>query len=195
MWPFKKKIKREEVVDAITDLQKQLKEKEHQLESIDGDRKDIFEQGKNEKDKQKQLYYAKKIKFIDIEKENLISESLLIMYNLNLANKLKSAIDSDQFYGNVSGTKLNKMLGNQKELGKFLNKAMNRRIKTEDMMTTADTIFTEVQNAYTPNEKIYGITEDDDQLLSIFEQEELHDIENSQLTDNQKVKIEEKVEK
>ena len=139
----------------------------------------------------KNNYYAKKIKFIDIEKENLISESLLIMYNLNLANKLKSAIDSDQFYGNVSGTKLNKMLGNQKELGKFLNKAMNRRIKTEDMMTTADTIFTEVQNAYAPNEKIYGITEDDDQLLSIFEQEELHDIENSQLTDNQKVKIEE----
>ena len=192
-WPFKKKLTREEIVNTISDLQNQLNEKENQMDGLEYDRQKVFEHGKNTQDRQKRLFYAKKIQFIDAEKDNLVKEQMMIMYNVNLANRLKSAFDSDQFFGNVSGSKLNKMLGNQKELGKFLNKAMNRRIKTEDMMTNADTVFNEVQSSYTTNEKIYGINEQDDKLLAIFEQDDLHQMEHDQMFEESETETQEKV--
>jgi hypothetical protein len=192
-WPFKKKLTREEIVNTISDLQNQLNEKENQMDGLEYERQKVFEQGKNTQDRQKRLFYAKKIQFIDAEKDNLVKEQMMIMYNVNLANRLKSAVDSDQFFGNVSGSKLNKILGNQKELGKFLNKAMNRRIKTEDMMTNADTVFNEVQSSYTTNEKIYGINEQDDKLLAIFEQDDLHQMESDQMFEELEAETQEKV--
>jgi hypothetical protein len=180
MWPFRKRVDRKDVVEAILSLEKQLSDKENRLDVIESDRQDVFKQGKSEKDKQKQLFLAKKIAFLDQEKRGLIHEMMMIMYNINLSNKLKQAIDSDQFINGVAASKINKLLGNQQKLGTFLNKAMNRKIKVEEMMTNADSLFGEVQAAYVPNKEIYGINESDDELLAIFEQDELSDIQSSQ---------------
>ena len=39
-------------------------------------------------------------------------------------------------------------------------------------MTEADDIFNQVKDSYNPDERIYGINSNDDQLLSMFEESE-----------------------
>lgn len=97
------------------------------------------------------------------------------MYNVRLLNKLKTAIDDNQFFKTSSKMSLGGLLSDQKGLAKFLNKALNTRIAAEDVLTAADETFAMVEEAYEKNESIYGVNEADDQLLAMFETEEAVD--------------------
>ena len=44
-----------------------------------------------------------------------------------------------------------------------------RRIKAEEILTDADDLFNEVSDSYQGNDSIYGVQENDEELLSIFE--------------------------
>ena len=43
--------------------------------------------------------------------------------------------------------------------------------KVEDVLTSADDLFAEVQAAYDVSEPIYGVGKQEEELLSMFEQE------------------------
>ena len=67
---------------------------------------------------------------------------------------------------------LQELLKDQKNLAKFLNGALQTKVKSEEIMTEADDIFNQVKDSYNPDERIYGINSNDDQLLSMFEESE-----------------------
>ena len=92
--------------------------------------------------------------------------------NIQLLNKLKRAIDDNQFFAKTSKVSLGNLLGDQKRLAKFLNKALNVRISAEQVLTDADETFKNIEDAYEKNESIYGIQQSDDELLGMFETEE-----------------------
>ncbi len=175
MWPFKSKydkLTREEVVDSICKLEKEaqniedgLVEKQHQID-------DLMLKGRKETDKQLKLYYAKKINSLKAEREQDVQRAMYLMYNTQLLNKLKNAIDDNQFFKNTSKVSLGNLLGDQKGLAKFLNKTLNTRVKAEDVLTSADEMFKSVEEAYDQNQTIYGMNNQDDELLAMFETEE-----------------------
>ncbi len=174
MWPFKKnrykKLKRDEVVDAIVELENRESNLEQQIIDKAKEADVLFERGKKEKNNDIRLLYAKKIEALKVERKNLVQRSLYLLYNLQLLKKLKDALDDKEFIQASSDVSLQELLADQKNLAKFLNSALHTKVKSEEIMTSADDIFNEVQESYSPDEKIYGISSNDDSLLAIFEE-------------------------
>ena len=180
MWPFKSKydkLTREETVDAICKLEKELQSIEDGLVEKQKQIDDLMAKGKKEANREIKLFYAKRINSLKDEREQSVQRAMYLMYNIQLLNKLKSAIDDNQFFKNSSKVSLGNLLADQKGLAKFLNKTLNTRVKAEDILTSADETFKAVEDAYEKNETIYGMSKQDDALLAMFETEEMVEAE------------------
>ena len=187
MWFFKniyEKLSREEVVDAICKLESEEKSIEEGLTSKQEEIDEFMEKGRQEKNKEVKLFYAKKINALKAEREQSVQRALYLMYNIQLMNKLKTSIDDNQFFKTSSKIPLNKMLSDQKSLAKFLNKTLGTRTKAEDVLTSADEVFKTLEESYDKNESIYGVNDQDDALLSMFETEEQLNEEEKMFTTN-----------
>ena len=166
------KLTREEVVDAICQVETQSKSIEDGLVEKQKQIDDLMERGKKETNREVKLFYAKKINALKAEREQDVQRAMYLMYNVQLLQKLKNAIDDNQFFKNSAKVSLGNMLADQKGLAKFLNKTLNTRIAAEDVLTSADETFRNVEEAYEKNDTIYGMNKQDDALLAMFETEE-----------------------
>lgn len=172
MWLFRNKfdkLNRDDVVDAICKLEKEMKNTESVIEEKQTQINTLMDKGRKEFDTQLKLYYAKKINCLKSEREQDIRRVTYLMYNVQLLNKLKNSIDDNQFFKNTSKQSLGNLLSDQKGLAKFLNKALNTRVSAEDVLTSADETFKTIEDSYSGNETIYGKNSDDDALLAMFE--------------------------
>ena len=175
MWPFKSKydkLTREEVVEAICKLEQEENDIENGLGTKQKQIDELMKKGRTEKSKEVKLFYAKKINALKAEREQSTQRAMYLMYNIQLLNKLKMAIDDNQFFKNTSKMSLGNMLSDQKGLARFLNKTLDTRVNAEDVLTSADETFRAVEEAYEKNESIYGTSSQDDQLLAMFETED-----------------------
>ena len=175
MWPFKSKfdkLTREEVVSAICSLETESKQIEDSVGVLKQQIDELMTKGKAETDRSLKLYYAKKINALKAEREQCIQRLMYIMYNVSLLNKLKSAIDDNQMFKNTTKMSLANLLADQKGLAKFLNKALGTRVEAEDVLTSADETFRAISEVYEASSEIYGISEKDDELLAMFEEQE-----------------------
>lgn len=175
MWHFKSKydkLTREETVDAICKLEKELQGIEDGLVEKQKQIDELMAKGKKETNREIKLFYAKRINSLKAEREQSVQRAMYLMYNIQLLNKLKSAIDDNQFFKNSAKISLGNLLADQNGLAKFLNKTLNTRVAAEDVLTSADETFRCVEEAYEKNETIYGMSSQDDALLAMFETEE-----------------------
>ena len=175
MWPFKSKydkLTREDVVEAICKLEKESNTIEDEIIAKQKQIDTLKVRGKAEKSRDVKLLYAKKINALSAEREQFAQRDMYLLYNLRLLNKLKQAIDDNQFFAKTSKMSLGNLLGDQKGLAKFLNKTLNTRVAAENVLTEADETFKQVEEMYDKNESIYGMNTNDDELLAVFEAEE-----------------------
>ena len=189
MWPFKSKfdkLTREEVVDAICKLEQESKALEDGLGAKQQQIDDLMKKGKTEKSRDVKLFYAKKINALKAEREQSVQRAMYLMYNIGLLQKLKTAIDDNQFFKNTSKVSLGNLLADQKGLAKFLNKTLGTRVAAEDVLTSADETFRAVEDAYEKNESIYGMSSQDDELLAMFETEEQVEAEQEIFSEDRK---------
>jgi anti-sigma28 factor (negative regulator of flagellin synthesis) len=180
MWPFKnryQKLKREEVVDAIYSLEKQEQAIEDGVAEKQEEIDFLLAKGKKERSEDLKLLYAKKINHLKQEIAASISKGSYLLYNIKMMQRLKEAIDDNEFFVSTSKISLGALLKDQNGLAKFLNKALNTKIAAEDVLTSADEIYNDIKNAYEPNKDIYGVTKSDDELLAVFETAEDDDVE------------------
>ncbi len=174
-WPFKrnkfKNLKREDLVNSICELERQERTVEaevfQKIKEIDA----LMDKGKKEKNKDLQLFYAKKISHLNEEKQTCMERGMYLLYNIRLMNKLKEALDSNTFFKTQTKVPLSELLQDQKRLAKFLNQALETRIASEDVLTSADELFAEVQSAYDVSQPIYGIGKTEEDILTVFEEE------------------------
>lgn len=173
MWPFKKDkfktLKREEVVNAICELEQQESNIEKSIEDMTKQIADLMQKGKQEKTHDLRVFYAKKITHLQEEKAEAVNRGVYLLYNIRLLNKLKNAIDDNSFYTNTGKISLSSLLADQEGLAKFLNQALNTKVMAEDILTSADDTFNEVKGLYQENDRIYGASTNDDALLAMFE--------------------------
>lgn len=166
------KLTREEVVDAICQLEKESQDMETGLEDKQKKIDELMVKGRTSTDQQLKLLYAKKINALKAEREQDVKRIMYLMYNTQMLQKLKNAIDDNRFFKNSSKMSLGNLLADQKGLAKFLNKTLNTRINAEDVLTSADETFREIEEAYETNDTIYGKNNVDDALLAMFETED-----------------------
>lgn len=174
-WPFKrnkfKKLNRSDLVNSICELERQERTAEAEVYQKIKEINALIEKGKNEKNRDLQLFIAKKISHLNEEKQTCMERGMYLLYNIRLMNKLKEAYDSNTFFKTQTKVPLSELLQDQKRLAKFLNKALETRISSEDVLTSADELFTEVQSAYEVNQPIYGVGKSEEEILSLFEKE------------------------
>lgn len=176
MWPFKskyEKLTREEVVDAICKLEKESQNFEDGLIAKQSQIDALMARGKKETNKEVRLFYAKKINALKSEREQGVQRAMYLMYNIQLLNRLKNAIDDNQFFKSSAKISLGNLLADQKGLAKFLNTTLNTRVAAEDVLTSADETFKNIEDAYEKNGTIYGMNDSDDALLAMFETEDM----------------------
>ncbi len=187
-WPFRrnkyKRLKREDLVNSICELERQERTIEaeiyQKIKEIDA----LMEKGKKERNKDLQLLYAKKIANLNEEKQTSMERGMYLLYNIRLMNKLKDAFDSNTFFKTQTKVPLSNLLKDQKGLARFLNKALETRISSEDVLTNADELFNEVRAAYDVSEPIYGVGKTEEDVLLMFEKE-------NQLADENDIGVEE----
>lgn len=175
MWLFGrnkfKKLNREDLVNSICELERQERTVEAEIfqhvKEIDA----LMEKGKKEASKDLQLLYAKKIGHLNEQKDACMQRGMYLLYNIRLMEKLKDAYDSNTFFKTQTKVPLNELLKDQTGLAKYLNKALQTRVKSEDVLTNADELFTEVKSAYDISKPIYGVNKEEDEVLSIFEKD------------------------
>lgn len=177
------KLTREETVDAICKLEKELQNIENELLEKQKQVDDLVAKGKKETNREIRLFYAKRINSLKAEREQSVRRAMYLMYNIQLLNKLKAAIDDNQFFKKTTNVSLGNLLADQNGLAKFLNKTLNTRVRAEDVLTSADETFKAVEDAYEKNETIYGKNEADDALLAMFETEEMVEAEQEMHTE------------
>ena len=182
------KLTREEVVESICKLEKESQSIEDGLIEKQKQIDDLMVKGKKETNREIKLFYAKKINSLKAEREQSVQRAMYLMYNVQLLNKLKAAIDDNQFFKTSSKISLGNLLADQKGLAKFLNKTLNTRVKAEDVLTSADETFKTVEDAYEKNGTIYGMNKNDDALLAMFETEEMMDSEQEMYSDKPETK-------
>ncbi|GEM_PF-5867194 len=172
MWPFKskyEKIKRQDVVESIINVDKRVQE---ELDSIGEREKEIdklMKQGRACKSRDLQLALAKRINMLKKENQNSAKRIQYLNANLQALNQLKTAIDDKEFIANNSDMPLNKLLSDTNALRKFLSGVTSKKMKNENRLSNALDTFDEVEEGYDEDERIYGVNEADDQLLSMFE--------------------------
>lgn len=187
MWLFRrnkyKKLNREDLVNSICELERQERTVEaevfQKIKEIDA----LMDKGKKEKNRDLQLFYAKKISHLNEEKQVCMERGMYLLYNIRLMTKLKDAYDSNTFFKTQTKVPLSDLLRDQKGLAKFLNKALETRIASEDVLTSADEVFAEVQAAYDVSQPIYGVGKSEEDILTMFEKE-------NQLADENELAVE-----
>lgn len=187
MWPFRrnkyKKLNREDLVNSICELERQERTVEaevfQKIKEIDA----LMDKGKKEKNRDLQLFYAKKISHLNEEKQVCMERGMYLLYNIRLMTKLKDAYDSNTFFKTQTKVPLSDLLRDQKGLARFLNKALETRIASEDVLTSADEVFAEVQAAYDVSQPIYGVGKSEEDILTMFEKE-------NQLADENELAVE-----
>ena len=118
-----KKLKREDVVDAIIALNKQQDDLESGILSKSDEVEKLMERGRKEKNRDIKLLCAKKVTSLKDEIKRDSKRAAFLLYNAKLLEKLKAAIDDNQFVENTSKLPLNKLLNDQKALAQFLEQS------------------------------------------------------------------------
>lgn len=172
MWPFKNKynkLKRQEIVDAIYNLEKQEQVLEDGMIEKNEEIDVLLKKGRQEKSDDLKLFYAKKIHNLKEEIQTDLKRGMYLLYNVKLLKRLKDAVDDKEFFVQTTKVSLGNLLKDQKGLAKFLNSALNTRISAEEVLTSSDELFNEIKTSYEENKQIYGVSNSDDELLAVFE--------------------------
>lgn len=173
-----KKVKREDVVNAIIAQDRQQQELERIIMQKSEEVDRLMERGRTEKNRDIKLLCAKKINTLRSEIKRDTKRAAFLLYNVQLLEKLKGAIDDNSFIKNTTGLPLNKLLCDRKALAKFLQESIGNRTEAENAMVGAEELF----NAYeetsdSDTSPIYAVNSSDDELLAMFELQEQMDSE------------------
>lgn len=174
-----KKLKREDVVNAIIEQTKQQEELESGILAKSQEVEKLMERGRKEKNRDIKLLCAKKVNSLQEEIKRDTKRAAFLIYNVKLLEKLKGAIDDNSFIQNTTKLPLNKLLSDQKALAAFLESSVQSRTQAENALTSADEMFTAYEQAADADSSpIYATNKSDDELLAMFEMQEQLDSED-----------------
>lgn len=173
-----KKLKREEVVDAIIQLGKQQEDLENGILAKSEESEALLARGRKERNRDIKLLCAKKYNSLQDEIKRDSKRAAFLLYNVKMLEKLKAAIDDNQFVQNTTKLPLNKLLTDQKALAQFLEGAIRNRSEAENALVDADRLFESYEEAADDTSSpIYSANRSDDELLAMFEMQEQLDSE------------------
>ena len=183
------KLTREEVIDTICSLERDEALAEESIALYTDKIKNMMDEGKNMKDILQRTLLVKKITLESEKRERAMRQAMYLLYNLRLSIRLKDAIDDKSLVDRLKSIRSIKYFKDQRALALFLNKALNTKIKEENVLTDADDTFKVIEEMFSSNKQIYGIADiNEDSLMAFFEEENTLNELNLEKEDVQKWK-------
>lgn len=174
-----KKLKREDVVNAIIEQTKQQEDLENGILQKSEEVERLLERGRKEKNRDVKLLCAKKVNTLQEEIKRDTKRAAFLLYNVKLLERLKAAVDDNRFIENTTKLPLNKLLCDQKALAQFLESSVQNRTAAESALVGADEMFEAYEQAADSDASpIYSANKSDDELLAMFEMQEQYDSES-----------------
>lgn len=171
---FKKKkiIEKDQVIDAIINLEREEMYVETQIHSLSSEMQSMIECGQELKENFDKIFLVKKIVILNEERQRAMKRAMFLLYNIKLSKRLRDVLEEKTLISNVTALSHFDYLKDQKELAIYLNEALDTKTKIEDILTDADDAFVEVEKMFLESNKIYDISDvSEDKLLSLFEVE------------------------
>ena len=166
------KLTREEVIDTICSLERDEALAEESIALYTEKIKNMMDEGKGMKDILQRTLLVKKITLESEKRERAMRQAMYLLYNLRLSIRLKDAIDDKSLVDRLKSIRSIKYFKDQRALALFLNKALNTKIKEENVLTDADDTFKVIEEMFSSNKQIYGIADiNEDSLMAFFEEE------------------------
>ena len=166
------KLTREEVIDTICSLERDEALAEESIALYTEKIKNMMDEGKDMKDILQRTLLVKKITLESEKRERAMRQAMYLLYNLRLSIRLKDAIDDKSLVDRLKSIRSIKYFKDQRALALFLNKALNTKIKEENVLTDADDTFKVIEEMFSSNKQIYGIADiNEDSLMAFFEEE------------------------
>ena len=174
------KLTREEVIDTICTLEREEALCEESIALYTEKIKAMMDEGKEIKDLLQRTLLVKKITLESEKRERAIRQAMYLLYNLRLSTRLKDAIDDKSLVDRLKSIRSIRYFKDQRALALFLNKALDTKIKQEDVLTDADDTFKVIEEMFSNNKQIYGIsTFTEDSLMAFFEEESMDNDSNA----------------
>ena len=174
-----KKLKREDVVNAIIEQTKQQEDLENGILQKSEEVERLLERGRKEKNRDVKLLCAKKVNTLQEEIKRDTKRAAFLLYNVKLLERLKAAVDDNRFIENTTKLPLNKLLCDQKALAQFLESSVQNRTAAESALVGTDEMFEAYEQAADSDASpIYSANKSDDELLAMFEMQEQYDSES-----------------
>lgn len=174
-----KKINRSEVTDRIVDFENERNQIEERIFDKEYIIRDLYNKGCKEKSIQSKQLLASKIKRHKEENNKDMHRLQYLTYNINLLDKLKTAIDDQKFFEKNANNTINRALRDSKSLTEFLQQAYLTRTKAEDALIGSTEIFNEFAQDITINEEIYNVSETEHDIILQFEKGGFMDFEDN----------------
>ena len=163
-------LTRDEVIDTICTLEREEALYEEKINALTEEIKAKLDEGRELENPLQRTFLVKKITLLTEKRERAIRQAMYILYNLRLSERLKDAIDDKSLVQKIASLKSIKYFKDQRALALFLNDALNTKIDEEDVLTEADDTFKAIEEMYSGNLKIYGISDmNEDSILAFFE--------------------------
>lgn len=164
-----RKIKRDEVVEALVELEKRqdrlLAQKQENNKKIEA----YFNDGCNSNDKEEKLFCAKQINILKAENKSTMNRLIYLSNNISMLNQLKTALDEKDFIKVNKKMNLHQLIDNPTDLAKFLKTLNKDKMYHEEKLSNALDVMEEMNGGYEPNERLFGETQQDNELLAMFE--------------------------
>ncbi len=173
------KIQRTDVVENIIQIKKMQQDIVDDIAEREKEIAKMLADGRKARSRELQLVFAKRIKIMQHENQQLTHRLTYLDSNLRALNQLKLAIDDKEFLTNNSDMPLNKLLNDTTALRKFLSSLSQSKMSAESKLSSTLETFEDVEDAYEENESIYGTDQQDEELLAMFEVQNSEDDEIS----------------
>lgn len=166
-----------ELNESVMALENREREQEEEYRQKQDEIDRLMGEGKKTKDRQRQLFIAKKINMLRADMKNIENRIYRLLYNQTLVNQLKGVVADNEFYQINAGINMMELLADQQGLAKFLNESLGRRVKEDEMMTQSDELMQQIMADHPISDVIAAPNAADDSLLAMFEEESVVDME------------------
>lgn len=167
-----------ELNESVMALETRERQQEDDYRAKQEEIDNLMAEGKTTKDRQRQLFIAKKINMLRADQKNIENRIYRLLYNQTLVNQLKGVVEDNEFYQVNAGINMMDLLNDQQGLAKFLNQSLGRRVKEDEMMTQTDELMQQIMADHPISDVIAAPNANDDALLAMFEEDSVQEMEN-----------------
>jgi hypothetical protein len=174
-----KNVKREDVVDAIIELEKKKDELSDDVFIREKQISDKMQRGKHSKSLSEKKMLANEILMLQRQVKAAQKRIMFIDKKIYVTGQIKLAIDDKEFADYNKKSTIGQLFKNNASLEKFLTGVVDEKTYADQELNEQIDMVDSIMNTYMEDDNLYGESQDVNNILSMME-EDTDDIQQEQ---------------